>query len=498
MPDSTVLRHSVTEQDYSDDGGKSGAVFNILVSNALQPGLATGLPPSPPPYWSLKRDHLLKQTPFFESIWAAALYIAISKMAGMAWDVKGYPALRVRNAQSLLLDVGDGNGWVSFLSKHLRDFLLTDNGSFVEIVRASSAAGSKILGLVHLDSTRCRRTGDPDIPVVYTDKIGKEHEMRDHQIIMMSDMPDPTGTYFDVGFCAASRAYHAIYKLAGLERYVSEKVTGRVPLALYIVNNINRKQLDNAILQHETAQTDRGFAAYMGAIMMPGIDPNSPAEVAKIDLAGLPEGFDSQQERRYAILTYADCLGLDPQELDPDLLASKSMGTGSQARVIDDKASGRGIIAWRQQFVHHLNYEVLPDRVQFYFSERDFRDQKLRADVQSVQIANISQMTMNGLITAIEGRQLLVDSDIIPPEFMPTDLTSTTALSDTDKITPEELQGTNPLIQQTVDNMIMQQDIKMQQEQLGLQGQMASVEQQEQMQAAPVPGAQPQKEKAEK
>ena len=52
-------------------------------------------------------------------------------------------------------------GWVPFLNMHLRDYLLTDNGAFVEVVRASAASGSRIIGPAHLDSARCTRTADP-------------------------------------------------------------------------------------------------------------------------------------------------------------------------------------------------------------------------------------------------------------------------------------------------------------------------------------------------
>jgi hypothetical protein len=126
--------------------------------------------------------------------------------------------------------------WTTFLYQHLRDFLTTDNGAFIEIVRATRAAGSRIIGLMHLDSLRCQRTGDPDIPVIYTDRKGREHEMKYHQVMLFADMPDPGATYFGVGYCAASRAYKSIYRMSAIERYGSEKVSGRRPLAIHFVN----------------------------------------------------------------------------------------------------------------------------------------------------------------------------------------------------------------------------------------------------------------------
>lgn len=502
MPDSQVLKKSVTLNDYADDPRQG--VLNVWVGSPVQPGLSLALPPDPPPYWTETRDDVLRGTIYFESLWAAAIFIAVSKASSLTWNLKGFPSLRVRKAMELLQGVQDGKGRVEFVSRHLRDYLLTDNGAFIEIVRASSAAGSRILGLVHLDSRRCRRTGDPDVPIIYRDRKGYEHEIQEHQVICMADMPDAGDTFYGVGFCSASRAYHAIYKLAGLEKYVSEKVTGRRPLAIHVVNNITRTQLEQAVLAHETTKIDQGFRQYMAAVIIPGVDPNSPATVATIDLAGLPDGFEPQQERRYAILTYADALGLDPQELDPDLLASKGMGTGSQSKVLDDKASGRGIISWREQFTHHLNWNIIPNQVQFYFGERDLRDRKLKLDVESLEVANAVQMTVNNILKPLEARQVLVDRHVLPPEFIPADMTALTDLDDNERLDPEGLYGQSPLTQMTVDQLLQSQQIEseqqqmgLEQQQLGLEGQEAANAQQAEGGSAP-PGNLPKKEPKEK
>lgn len=435
MPaDPEVIKHSVTKLDHTTDAGKRGNVMFFWMQGAA--GGLIALPPIPPPYWSFGRDELLRQTIYSESLWASAIYIAITKLSALSWDVKGDVALQIKRAQELLLNADSGRGWVQFIQKHMRDFLLTDNGAFVEIVHASSARGSKILGLVPLDSRRCRRTGDPQIPVIYMDAQGREHEMKNYQLLMMSDMPNPGETYYGVGLCAASRAYRAIYKLSALETYVSEKVSGRRPLAIHLVNNINQEQLDNGLAQADQAANAQGRSTYMGAVVIPNIDPSVTPSVATIELAGLPEGWDAAAERRQAILTYADAIGIDPQELDPELLASNAQGTGSQARVIDDKASSRGLIAYRQQLTHDISWDVLPSRTWFYFQERDFRDLKQRADVDATIIANVAAMQTAGLIEDIEGRQLLVDKDVLPREFMPIDITPTSNMADTDKIPP--------------------------------------------------------------
>jgi hypothetical protein len=432
-----VIQHSVTKDDHPTDAGRKGVVLHFWVPAAA--GGLISLPPYPPPYWSQQRDNVLRATLHYETLWASAIYIAISKLSALSYDVKGDVPLQVRRIQQMLLQADDGMGWVQFLQKHLRDFLLCDNGAFIEVVRASNASGSRILGLVPLDSRRCTRTGDPMVPLIYLDRMGREHEMKDHQVIMMSDMPDSSEYYYGVGFCAASRAYRAIYKLSALETYVAEKLSGRRPLALHFINNVTQPQIDEAITSAEQQANQKGRQAYMGAVVISNIDPSVQPQVATIDLAGLPDGFDAQQERRYAILSYADAIGFDPQELDPELLASKALGTGAQARIMDDKGAGKGLVAYKQQLTHKLNWDVLPDRIWFYFHERDYRDQQQQAAVDGTIIDNMMKMKQAGIMDDMLATNYLVEKDVLERDVMPVDITPTIALSDEDKIAPENL-----------------------------------------------------------
>jgi hypothetical protein len=184
-----------------------------------------------------------------------------------------------------------------------------------------------------------------------------------------------------------------------------------------------------------------GRSIYMGAVIIANIDPTAQAGVSSIDLAGLPDGFVADEERKMGQLIYANALGLDPQDINPALLASKALGTGAQSSVIDAKASGKGLVSYRQQLTHKLDWEVLDEATWFYFHERDLRDEKARADIDYVRAQANDLRIKNLSITPREARQLDVDNDLLPPEFMPKDFTATSALSDTDKPVKSELQG---------------------------------------------------------
>lgn len=431
-----ALLKSVTLGDQTEDAGRKGAVLNFFIGSG--PGLATAMPPVPPVYWSPRRDAVLRQTIFQESGWGSAIYIAITKMASLSFRLKGL-GLKARRSRDLLMGADDGKGWVRFLSRHLRDYLTTDNGVFIEIVRASDAAGSRILGIFHLDSARCTRTGDPERPVIYRDRVNKYHELRDYQVISLSDLTDPADTWYGVGFCAASRAYKAIYRMTCIENYLTEKVTGKRVTKFAFVSGISDTQLNASIATAEQQAASKGYAQYLGAVMIPNIDPTAPAQVAEVDLVSMPDGFNGEQERRNAYLVYADAIGLDPQELDPQLLASRALGTGAQARVIDDKASGKGLVAWRQSFTHSVNEYLTPSDVTFFFSERDYRDRLQMAELQSSRFTSLATLITAQVITPAQALQMLVDSDDVPREFLAQDITPEEEVGEAENPPPEAL-----------------------------------------------------------
>ncbi len=426
-----LIKKSVTKEDFIPVSEGGGVIRMTIPLWSGVTGKNILLPPLPPTYWTPGRDAVLRSTVHNEALWAGAIGIAITKKASQAFEIDSPVPLRARRAQDMLLQA-DGRrvGWVGFLSKQLRDYLTTDNGEFFEIVRATSSAGSRIVGLRHLDSLRCIRTGDPDIPVIYRDRKGYYHELKDYQVVTLSDMPDPGDTYYGVGFCSASRAYAAVYKLAAIEWYLREKVSGQHPLAIYIVNGILEKQLQGAVTVAKEDELAKGVAAYMGAVIL-GVPSETQANVAVIPLAELPDRFQRKEEFDISVLTYANAIGLDPQDLQP--LTGQSLGSGAQSQVLDDKTKGKGLAMWSQDFTHALNEYVIDEMTTFQFVENDYRDNIRVADV-SKKRAEVSQIRVKaGITTAQEEKQVLVDQNELPKEFLTTDMTPGETLDDTEK-----------------------------------------------------------------
>lgn len=436
VKDSELLKKSVTSGDftqYERDG-----VVNLMIPFAGWGVDRINLPPRLPAYWSWTRDDVLRATVFREGFWSAAVGIAISKVAAKGFEVSGEGGRRREHARDLIL-YADGRqaGWTQFVSKHLRDFLLTDNGAFVEIIRARKGWGAKIIGIRHLDSRRCTRTGDPETPVLYRDRRGYQHELKFHQVMTFSDLPDGGETYYGTGLSAASRAYTQIYKLAGLEWYMNEKVRGTQPLAIHVVNGLLDKQVKGAVESAKNQAISTGVTSHMGAVIIAIPSQNSPGLVT-IPLAELPDGFNRKEEFDIAVLTYANALGLDPQELQP--LSSSNLGTSAQSQVLHQKAKGRGLVTWTGDWIHKINEWVMPDKITFAFSEDDLDDENKKATNQKARTDVAAARVQAGFTTADQERQLLADAGDIPKEYLEQDITPAGSLDDDEK-EPEDKTG---------------------------------------------------------
>lgn len=423
--DLDLIRHSVTRNDYTE---APGGAWNILVGRVDAFGVTPGLPP----YWSRERDAVLTATRAMEDMWSAAVYKAKTKTAALGWEVSDTKESqqRVRRAQQLLLHF-DGKRYVPGFSKVLDDFLLTDNGAFVEVVRATQGAGSRILGLMHLDSLRCWRTGDPRYPVLYRDFQGREHVLKSHQVLDFVDEPSARVELRGVGRCAASRAFRTILKLAGVESYFLDKITGERNLAIHIVNGITDQQLRDAVMTGREDAARRGFVHYRGSLVIPATKMDADLQVVTIPLAEVPDGFSVEVERDHGILVYADCIGVSVQTIKP--LSGQGLGTGTQSVILDEEAEAVGLAAFRDDWKHALNECVFPESTTFAWNNtHDLRDQKAKAENAKARAEERAARINSGEISPAMARQLAVDASDLPRELV-ADVTTGGQLSDDDK-----------------------------------------------------------------
>ncbi len=426
-----ITRHSVTR-----DETEQSAVMRIMIA----PMFAEPLVPLPydlPAYWMPERDQVLRRAFRLGGLWASAVHIALTRLSSLGYEVDGDIGLRVKRAKVSL-----DRDWVGLLQRFGRDFLTCDNGGFIEVVRATSAAASRVLGFVHLSSARCIRTGNVEKPVLYVDRLGRYHELRAHQVAEFSDLPDED--WNGVGLCSTARAYDAIYEHLAVKTYFKERATGRRPVEMHIVSGMGQSQIEQGMRAAQQDADKKGLVSYMGAAVV--ANPNATdLKVVTIPFMSLPAGFDQEKHEELTQIRYADALGIDPVELNPRLIGNRALGAGSQAQVLDEKQSSKGMVALRQQLLHFFNdverWHPLPDAVTFAWSERDYRDQKAQVDISQVR-ANVSKARIEaGITTAAQELQVQVDDGELPTEFLQADQTPDETLTDEDKAVFSEEQA---------------------------------------------------------
>lgn len=425
------------------------------------------LPLDLPPRWTRERDYILASTVDHNTMWAGAVAWAISRVAALDWTVKdqGGDEDRAERARKVLLDANLGQGWVTFLTQHLTDYLTTDNGAFTEVIWSTlrvrrDEAGNlqpvgRVLGIQHLDSVRCTRVNDTDLgpyaeqvaaywgirpdevharnfPVIYTDLAGRPHLLWRWQVGHISDMTSPRAELRGTGLCAASRSYHAIVKDANLERYVSEKIVGHSPKDIHLVSGIMPKQFEDATRGSLDQSRSENRQVYRGVVVIPGIKPDAAVSGYRIPIAEIPDGFDPEQERTNSYNKYAVNLGIPKRDLQP---APSGLNSGQTAAIEAEQADGTGLARWLKWFTHWINSSVLPASTGFEWTGESVTDQKAKAEVSKIRAETRKLMLESQQITPPQALQMAVDAEDVPAEFLPEDGTPQDTLRDDEKPT---------------------------------------------------------------
>jgi hypothetical protein len=365
-----------------------------------------------------QRDRLLALSPYIEGTWAIAVHRAITKLTSRNFELSDVDesATRMRRSQQLLTNAGIQRAWVPFLTQLLQDFFLTDNGSFCEIVRAANSRYARIVGLMPLDSLQCTRTGDPDFPVIYTDMLGRDHVLRDYEVFDLVDQPSNRVRDFGIGMCAASRAWSAIHTLMSMKTYVNEKLTGKRPTAIHIVNGVSKDAIANALNETAAQRAQEGTTLYRGAVVINTIKPDAQLNKITIPLAEIPDGFDHAAIEDQCLRQYATAVGIPVQDLKP--LSGQGLGTGTQTEVLDDAADLGLLATLVKQLEHAFNYKVLPTPTTVSFVTNDLREQELRAQIGNMRANERATRIASGELTVDEAVQLAAEYGDYPREWL--------------------------------------------------------------------------------
>ena len=422
MPDK-VLQKSVQKRDETPYTG-NGAINFLVPAFGGAYLVPLGLPPELPqtnyltPY-SKARDTILIMTPRLEGFWASALNIAISKVVSREIRIESPIGQHVDDMNILFRTCDGRRGFASYLERHLQDYFCSSNGAWTEIERTSRDPGAKILSFHHLDSLRVWRTGDPDTPAVYWDLRGGYHELKWWEVFQVTAMDSARAGFWQSGECASERAYKDIRAMSNMYQLFDEKITGSGYTEIEFIKGVTAAQINDAKKAADQEQLSNGQVRFMGKLVIP-LWGDADVVGYRVPLKGLPDDWKRMEEFELRSLSYANSLGISPQELMPSLSGHASRGVGLQSMIMDENEQGRGYGAWQHKWTNAINNLVVPEKTIVLFVNIDLRDEERKADVALKRAQEISTYVQAGVLDPSSALYVAVDRGDLPREIVST------------------------------------------------------------------------------
>lgn len=447
-----------------------------------------------PAWWDPSRDAYLRTFWKSEGMLASAVFSLCARNAGFRWEVDGE---KEEEAIAFLKNSEFGEGWQELILKVSEDLLSQDNGSFIEIIRpARATVGGKVypaiarrhkwsrdidwfaimnrfgglkqvspedvsdspydmpLCLAHLDSGKSIRTGDPDIPVIYRDRYGGEHELKSWQVIMMTDMPTPIEEMHGVGFSMVSRVLRNAQVVRDWTIFRQEKISGNFARAVHLTN-VDSDWISDAIAQAKAKTDEMGLLRYSQPIITNTLDPSSRPYLVTIPLAELPDGFSEDETMRWYIALLALAAGEHYSFLAP--MPGRRLGSAREVEVQERQARGKSSRLFMEQLAAKINSSgVLPLGCVFSFKEKDPEEQAGNEEAERRRAETRKLRIESGEITPAIARQIAQDQGDLKDDYL-------RQLGEED-ITPEETEVTEDVEVETEETEEKQADISISKE----------------------------------
>lgn len=362
------------------------------------------------------RDRQLRETINIEPLFMSALGTVCSRNATFSWKLEGPDEKETDRLQEVLQNAEFGAGWAEFVLKISMDLYTQDQGAFFEIIRESDSPTAKVVGIAHLDAARCYPTGNPEEPVWYVDRHNKYHTLKWYQVVHILEVPTAHETLPGLQYCAYTRLLMQAQIMRDTEIYTKEKVGGRNPRAISLIQGVKAEEVRLAVLNAQLLNDSMGRQRYTNPIMVSSADPNASVDFKTLEVASLPDGFDADLNQKQYLTILALAFMTDYQEFAP--LPGGGLGTGSQSEVLDKKSRGKGPGLFMKLILQALNFRVLPKEIQFSWDEQDIQEDKIVAEVKEIRANYRKTMLESGQITPeVAWMMMLEDGDLTQEQY---------------------------------------------------------------------------------
>jgi uncharacterized membrane-anchored protein YhcB (DUF1043 family) len=385
------------------------------------------------PYWSPQRDSDL------DAFWkesdpiSAAMGMLSAKIVTIPVQVlprNTRVAHHQKEAEEFTIRLNEeseyGRGWMEAVSKWLTDWWASDNGAFLEVIGDGKPDGpieGPALGIAHMDSLRCQRTGDPEFPVLYLSPNGGYTAMHRSRVAFASDMPSSREELLGVGHCALSRSIQNAQTLIDIANYKLEKLGSRPLRGILQGRGISTDAILAALAVASEQMDSRGLNIYSQMPVLGNIPPDASLDM--LDLAGLPDGYNEETTTRLGMFSLALAFGVPIRWIWP---ASVSGATKADAMYQHIAGLGGGLgrilrtltllLGGDARGLRHSVGKFLPPHLKLVFDFQDDEQDRNHAEIKSKRAANRNSNLESGVIDVRTAReQALGDGDITQGQF---------------------------------------------------------------------------------
>lgn len=376
-----------------------------------------------PPYWSTSRDAWMRQFWTTNDIIGIAVNTFVQRVQSIPFKIfPKNPSIssHIDSAEtfykSLMVNSGLGQTWRTELSKFIQDYLTQDNGAFLLIMGGGAGNApliGPVLGVYHLDSKLCTRTGDKDFPIIYNNPVdGKKHKLHHTRIIILANQPSPRQELFGVGYSPLSSCIQSGSEIGRIMRYYEEKMGARPPRQiLYVKKGATLDQLSGAISAWRVKMDTEGTDMFGRTLLVAPKSASSELELGVLDLASTPDGFDRQSTVTMDAAIVASAFGLNLADLS---LNVSRYGASSENNTQHLRGYSKGIATFLSEFQLRLDLYVMPQHLKCEFDYIDDEQDARRTDIHK---------------TAADTRKTNLDAGVLTPRIARMQMVETTEIT---------------------------------------------------------------------
>jgi hypothetical protein len=366
-----------------------------------------------PPWYSTARDKRLYDIMIESNHLAGLAYTALTKLANI--PLQFLPRDRtitshVNRGQEFSMMIRGlsegGEGLRVSMKRFILDYLVTDNGGFMEVMGEGPSDGpikGAPWGLKHLNSLDCRRTGDPKYPVSYLNpEDGKRYKLFFSRVIYMCQQPMGLTRKNGVGLGSISRSHLLGEILNGQILYKLEKMGRRPGTKLFVGDGISAEQMISSFMAANSLQDNLGLQHFGMNVYIGG----NAVSVRSEDLNNF-DPFDEETGTLMAMYAIAYAWGLKIQDIWP------VQGSRSNDQISNMQSRGRLPIDFINDLQEQMEFKLCPPYIEPVFFEQDDEQEMMQANITDIRSRSVSRTAEHGILDVPAQRRLMLENNEI-------------------------------------------------------------------------------------